>query len=55
MAPGLSGRPSPLMERFYTKLLRREFSSPSLAPVFVGAISPSLRVEFAERPPLPPP
>ena len=48
------GLPS-LRERFFVDLLRGEFSSPSLAPVFVGVISSPLRVESAESPQSPPP
>ena len=45
--PGSKGGPPPLRERFFTVPLRGEFSSPLLAPVFVGAISSPLRGESA--------
>ena len=55
-AAGLSGRPSPLRERFFfTTLLRGELLPPSWALVFMGAISFALSGEPAERPPSLPP
>ena len=50
---GLRGRPSPLRGRFFAALLRGEFSSPALVPIFVGALSLSLRMESVARPPSP--
>ena len=50
---GSESGPPPLGERFFTTLLREEFSSPALAPVFVGAISSPLRMESVEWPPSP--
>ena len=47
--------PPPLRESFFTPLLRGEFFSLSLAPVFVGAISLPPCGESAEQPTPPPP